>query len=416
MAEGLATRSSRGHRTICLPIAEEAYLQAIHDPVAFRRWIDDCFREAPELFPANFARGYELKDGRTSVKQGLPIRRLLTRDKAAYSVRPSFVLPYMTARTADVEGPLFLRKFAVPFWALARVFGHDPTYWYRLECGLGRFSVAGTTVRRADLPEHLLADEHHQTLDGQKIYIATTVGSGCLLGAEPAATAGTDDLKDAYAVDKKEAHDIAPEYAPETVNTDGWKGTKAAWKILFEHVVILQCFLHAWLKVRERGKHLKDQFAEVSRRVWEAYHAPDRRCFGQRIRSLRTWAEANLSGVVREKVLDLCKKRDRWSIAYRHPEGHRTSNMLDRLMRGMNRYFEDGQHLHGSSRACRLHCRAWALLWNFAPWHPATARRNHDWRCPAERLNRHRYHECWLQNLLISASLGGYRCSFPQNP
>src|SRR3954449_5828994 len=208
MAEGLATRSSRGHRTISLPIAEEAYLQTVHNPVAFRRWIDDRFCESPELFPANFAQGYELKDGRTSVRQGLPIRRLLTRDKTAYSVRPSFLMPYMTARTADVEGPLFLRKFAVPFWALARVFGHDPTYWYRLECGLGRFSVAGTTVRRADLPEHLLADEHHQTLDGPKVDIATTVGSGCVLGAEPAATAGTDDLKDAYAVYKEEAHDI----------------------------------------------------------------------------------------------------------------------------------------------------------------------------------------------------------------
>jgi hypothetical protein len=416
MAEGLATRSSRGHRTISLPIAEEAYLQVVHDPVAFRRWIDDRFQETPELFPANFARGYELKDARMSVKRGLPIRRLLTRDKAAYSIRPSFVMPYMTARAEDVEGPLFLRKFGVPFWALARVFGHDPMYWYRLECGLGRFSVVGTTVRRADLPEHLLADEHHQTLDGQKVSIATTVGSGCVLGAEPAATAGTDDLKDAYAVYKKEAHDIVPEYAPKTVNTDGWKGTQAAWKILFEHIVILQCFLHAWLKVRDRGKHLKDQFAEVSRRVWEAYHAPDRRCFGQRLRSLRDWAKGNLSGIVREKVLDLCKKRDRWSIAYRHPQGHRTSNMLDRLMRGMNRYFDHGQHLHGSREACRWHCRAWALLWNFAPWHPATARKNHDWRSPAERLNRHRYHECWLQNLLISASLGGYRCPLPQNP
>jgi hypothetical protein len=415
MAEDLATRSSRGHRTLCLPIAEEAYPQTVHDPVAFRRWIDDCFRETPELFPADFARGYELKDGRTSARQGTPIRRLLTRDKVAYSVRPSFLMPYMTARTADVEGPLFLRKFAVPFWALARVFGRDPMYWYRLECGLGRFSVAGTTVRRADLPEHLLADEHHQTRDGRKVYIATTVGSGCILGAEPAATAGTDDLRDAYAVYKQEARDIAPEYAPETVNTDGWKGTKAAWKALFKRVVILQCFLHAYLKVRERGKHLNDQFAEVSRRVWEAYHAPDRRCFGQRIRSLRGWAKANLSGVVLEKVLDLCKKRDRWSIAYRHPGGHRTSNMLDRLMRGMNRYFDRGQHLHGSRRACREHCRAWALLWNFAPWHPATERKNRDWRCPAERLNRHRYHECWLQNLLISASLAGYRCSCPQS-
>jgi hypothetical protein len=47
--------------------------------------------------------------------------------------------------------------------------------WYRLECGLGRFSVVGTTVRKVALPENLLADEHHQTLDGQKIYIATTV-------------------------------------------------------------------------------------------------------------------------------------------------------------------------------------------------------------------------------------------------
>jgi hypothetical protein len=68
--------------------------------------------------------------------------------------------------------------------------------------------------------------------------------------------------------------------------------------------------------------------------------------------------------------LNLCGKRDRWSIAYRHPGGHRTSNMLDRLMRGMNRYFDQGQHLHGSLEACRLHCRAWALLCNFTPWHP----------------------------------------------
>jgi hypothetical protein len=416
MAELLATQASRGHRTLCLPFAEEVYLRIIHDPAEFRRAIDDRFRTMPELFPARFADGYRLKDDRVSVKQQIPIRRVILRDGIAYGIRPSFLMPYMTARTDDVQGPLFLRKFGVPFWALARVFGRSPMSCYRIECGLGRFSVVGTTVRQAALPAHLLADEHHQTRDGEKIYLATTVGSGCILGAEPAATAGTDDLKNAYAVFKREARDIAPEYAPKTVNTDGWKGTKAAWKILFEHVVILQCFLHAWLKVRDRAKHLKDQFVEISRRVWEVYHAPDRRCFGQRIRSLRDWARGHLSGVVLEKVLDLCKKRDRWSIAYRHPGGHRTSNMLDRLMRGMNRYFDHGQHLHGSREACQLHCRAWALLWNFAPWHPATARKNHDWCCPAERLNRHRYHECWLQNLLISASLEGYRCPHPQNP
>jgi hypothetical protein len=415
MAGSHATRSSRGHRTICLPIPEETYQQIIDDPRAFRRTIDDCFRRMPELFPRNF-KGYQLMGHRVSAKQGVKIRRVLLKDQTAYSIRPSFLMPYLTARTSDVEVPLFLRTFGVPFWALARSFGRDPMFWYRLECGLGRFSVVGTTVRKAELPQHLLADEHHQPRDGQKTYIATTIADGCCLGAEPAETAGTDDLKAAYEVFRDEARDITPAYAPQTVSTDGWKGTQAAWKALFPKVAILLCFLHAWLKVRDRAQHLKEVFAEVSRRIWEAYHAPNRRSFAQRLRSLRQWASQNLTGIVLEKVLDLCGKRDRWSIAYRHPEGHRTSNMLDRQMRGMNRYFDAGQHLHGSREACRLHCRAWALLWNFAPWHPATTRKNQDWRCPAERLNQHRYHDCWLQNLLISASLGGYRCPLLQNP
>jgi len=85
-------------------------------------------------------------------------------------------------------------------------------------------------------------------------------------------------------------------------------------------------------------------------------------------------------------------------------------------MRGMNRDFDAGQHLHGSHEASRFHFRAWALLWNFAPWNPAATRDNHGWRSPAERLNRLHYHDSWLQNLLISASLGEYLCPLPQNP
>lgn len=84
--------------------------------------------------------------------------------------------------------------------------------------------------------------------------------------------------------------------------------------------------------------------------------------------------------------------------------------MLGRVMRSMNRYFDDGQHLHGGKQACERHVRAWALLQNFRPWGPAARRANGGWRSPAERLNEHRYHDDWLQNLLVSASLGGYRC------
>ena len=154
----------------------------------------------------------------------------------------------MTVRMADVEGPLFLRKFGVPFWALARVFGGDPMSWYRMECGLGRFSVVGTTVRTATLPEHLLADEHHQGLDGQKVYIATTVGNGCCLGAEPAEAAGSDKLKVAYQVFKDEAYDSPPNTLPRPSAPMAGRGRKRPGR----------CCLRRSLSCRAPGRLAQD--------------------------------------------------------------------------------------------------------------------------------------------------------------
>lgn len=409
MAKGKAQKPLKSCRTICLSVAEETYAEIVNDPRKFRQWLEEAYQQTPEVFPNGFEHGFSMKDRRPSKKQNLTIRRIELRDGTAWSIRPAFVMPGMTARTKDVSDALFLRKFGVPFWALAHIFGRNPMYWYRLQQSLGRNSVVGTTVRRTNVPEHLLADEHHQRLCGEKTYVATTVAQGCYLGAELSDSAGAEDLKAAYGVFKDEAQNVSPGYEPETVNTDGWKSTQSAWRSLFPQIGILQCFLHAWLKIRERAKHCGELFFEVSRRVWEAYHAPDRRTFSQRIRRLRDWASSHLSGEAQEKTIDLCDKRDRWSVAYEHPEGHRTSNMLDRLMRGMNRYFVSGQRLHGETQASRRHPRSLALLWNFAPWSPTATRKNNGWQSPAERLNQHRYHDDWLQNLLISASCGGYR-------
>jgi hypothetical protein len=416
MAKGLASEPSASIRTICVPICEEEYRETVPDARQFRGFVRRCYGEMPELFPPNFGRGFELKDGRMSKRTGLMIRRVELRDGTSYSIRPSFVMPYMTARTTEVEKALFLRKFGVPYWGLMHVFGHNAMYWYRQEIGLGRNSIVGTTVRKVALPEHLLADEHHQPRDGEKNYIATTVGSGCCLGAAVAESPGTEELETAYGVFRDEARNVQTDYAPKTVNTDGWRGTKAAWKALFPAIVVLQCFLHAWLKIRDVGKHLGEVFVETSRRVWDAYRSPNRRSFSQQINSLKAWAGKHLEGIVLAKVADLCDKCERWLIAYDHPGGHRTSNMLDRIMRPMNRYFDNGQHLHGSLPPSQLHCRSWALLHNFTPWSPVTTEKNGGWASPAERLNKHRYRENWLENLLVSASLGGYRIRGPQNP
>jgi hypothetical protein len=401
---------ARSCSTICLPISNDAYRDLIDDPRRFRAWLDTAFRDCPELFPQTFAKGYRLKDTRGSAKLGLRLRRIRCPSTGvAFSIRPSFVLPYMAGWTDQVQAPLFLRCFGVPFWALARVFGRDPMYWYRLEVSLGSNSLVGTTLRRAELPEHLLADEHHQPRDGVKNYVATTVGEGCCLGAALAQTANSEDLQAADAVFQHEAHNVQPDYQPQTVSVDGWAATRQAWLALFPLVVLLRCFLHGWLNIRSRGQ-LSAAFAALSEKVWHAYHAPDRRSFAQRLRRLWEWTQGQeLTAWLLEQVGKLCGRSKEYGQAYRHPGGHRTSNMLDRLMRSMNRYFEDAQHLHGSQEACARHGRAWALLHNFRPWNPATTRGNGGWRSPTERLNKHRYHEDWLQNLLVSASLGGYR-------
>ena len=415
MAQNPAARPDASNHTICLPISHQQYETFVDDPQHFRQWLQESFQQTPELFPASFDQGFVMKDRRTSKKLNLTIRRIQLRDGSSWSIRPSLVTPSMTAYTDEVEKPLFLRKFGVPYWALTHVFGRNSMFWYRLEMALGRNSIVGTTVRRKEIPKNLLADEHHQTCRKQKVYVACTIGEGCWLGADTSATANTDDLQEAYDVFRQEARQLEEDYTPESVNTDGWKSTRAAWKALFPGVTLVLCFLHAWLKIRDRGKQLKEVYFEVSKRVWEIYHASTRRSFSQRIRRLRSWAESHLSGVVLEKTIDLCNKREQWSVGYTHPKAHRTSNMLDRLMRGMNRCFESSQRLHGKEEASRLRCRSWALLWNFAPMAPNTKTdKVNPWRSPAERLNQHRYHDNWLQNLFVSASCGGYK--HPQNP
>jgi len=212
--------------------------------------------------------------------------------------------------------------------------------WHRLECSLGRSSLVGTTVKAAEhLPRHLVADEKHTTMSGKKVYLAATAGGGCCLGMALAESAGNDDLEAAYGVFRDEAQHLDPGYRPETVNTDGWPATQAAWRALFKGVTIILCFLHAFLKIRDRAVHLGETFDALRERAWDAYHAPEARTFSQRLRRLREWAEANVDkAVVKEKVLALCGKRGAFVRAYAHPGCHRTSNLVDRLLRRLDHH------------------------------------------------------------------------------
>jgi len=122
-----------------------------------------------------------------------------------------------------------------------------------------------------------------------------------------------------------------------------------------------------------------------------------------------------MPSVIATPIKKLRKNIAAYKVAYDHPTAHRTSNMVDSLMQRMDRHLFSTQYFHGSMAAAELSIRGWTLIQNFAPYNPRTVKKLNGFKSPAERLNQFRYHDNWLHNLFISASLGGYR-SPPQNP
>lgn len=416
----VAYRPTRGYRTIRLPIAEADYERFMTDGEFAKAQLDRLYRQYPELFPEELGQGYTFYGfTEPSCKLQLRCRRVrLTMTGAVFTVAPGFVMPYMSATVAEVEKALLLMRFHVPCWAIAYVFGRDAMYWYRLQQGLGRFSLLGTTVKTPTrLPKDLVADEKHSRLGGERVYIAMTAGAECILGASVGGSASEAALTQAYGVFAQEAKALDPEYTPETVNTDGWAATQGAWKTLFPSITVILCFLHAFLKIRDRAtKTLAEVFDRVGDKVWQAYRATSKAAFAQRLRRLREWAKKMLpDSPMKNHTLDLCDKRAQFSRSYGHERAHRTSNLVDRLMKFLDRACFNAQYFHGTFASAELRVRALALLWNFCPSSPRTVKKYQGQRCPAERLNGKCYAANWLENLLVSGSMNGLKY-YQQNP
>jgi hypothetical protein len=108
------TTPVRGYKTICLPCSQEQYEQFVEDPQQFRQFLDQQIKAHPELFPPEIQRGYRMKDLYTSRKTGWRLRRIDLRNDQSYLVRPSFLMPYLTGHTQDVQAPLFSASSPCP--------------------------------------------------------------------------------------------------------------------------------------------------------------------------------------------------------------------------------------------------------------------------------------------------------------
>ncbi len=120
---------------------------------------------------------------------------------------------------------------------------------------------------------------------------------------------------------------------------------------------------------------------------------------------------ANPNDYIGKKILDRIRKiraKNRsFSVAFDHENAHRTSNMVVRLMNYQDRLLFAQQYFHGTAKSARFMVRAQALIWNFHPYSLRTRRRDPNRISPFQDINGFSYHENWLQNLLIAASMGG---------
>ncbi len=151
--------SIRGDKSICLPVSsEEQYRQLITDNPNFRAYLLQIYTKHPEIFPPGMDEGFCFHDWVVSSQQELSMRRIkLKANQEVYQLRPDFVMPYMVVKTDEIDKPMYLRQFGVPFDALAYVFDRNAMYWYRIYLSLGRASIVGTTIKDAQkLPQHLV--------------------------------------------------------------------------------------------------------------------------------------------------------------------------------------------------------------------------------------------------------------------
>ena len=80
--------------------------------------------------------------------------------------------------------------------------------------------------------------------------------------------------------------------------------------------------------------------------------------------------------------------------------------MIDRLMRGMDKYLVGMQFFHGTLVSAEYGIRSYCLLTNAQTYmyNPTASDKCQNTRSPFTQLNGFTYHECWLQNLLIATS------------
>jgi len=241
-------------RVICIPTEINRYKIEVDDSIKFRKMLDILIDKYPQLFPKKIIGNYLMKDKYYSKRLSIVIRRIKVCG-ISFTIRPSFVMPYMTGFTIDVEDGLYLIKNSTSFDDISYVFGRNAMYWLRLVKSIGRHSIVDTTIQKPKrIPANIVVDEKYSWIRKNKIYIPTTVGGDCFLGVTISMNANKMALTRPYGEFKTEALAINSKYGPKSITNDGWPATVNSLSLLFPLSTLITCFLHVYIKIRKVSK------------------------------------------------------------------------------------------------------------------------------------------------------------------
>jgi hypothetical protein len=240
-----------------------------------------------------------------------------------------------------------------------------------------------------------------------------TAAQGCILGAAFCRHSDQKSLVEGYGQFQSEAQAAHPNYHPNSVNVDGWDATELAWKALYPGIVVLRCFLHVVLGIQSRCRSQPELFAALTTDLWHLFRSLNPAQFGQRLRRLLEWVfdpKTEVIPSIQAKLVKLQALAPNLKQTFDHPQASRTSNAVDRMMNYQDRVLYSMQYFHGTQASAQKALRAMALLWNFHLYIPKVRARNSQNTSAFQALNGFRYHEHWLKNLLIAASLNARNC------
>jgi hypothetical protein len=140
------------------------------------------------------------------------------------------------------------------------------------------------------------------------------------------------------------------------------------------------------------------------------HHSLNRQQFAQRLRRFTEWAaspKTDLPDAVRQKILGLKAKAPAFKVAFDLPNAARTSNAVDRLMNDQDRHPGCHAVFPWKPCVCEPSGESHGTVVEFPSLlHESSISPPYS-KSPFQDLNGFRYHEHWLRNLMIAASLNG---------